>query len=64
MTTSWDIIIQEEEWEQVQKIVSELFADLSEMGQTLLKLWQGLSLTQTEIATVLKNQYPELQKQY
>ncbi|MCP6761368.1 MAG: sigma-70 family RNA polymerase sigma factor [Fischerella sp. CENA71] len=62
--TPWDNLIQQEAWEQVQSIVSDLFASLPEAGQTMLKLWQGLNLTQTEIASILKNKYPELQKQY
>ncbi|HAZ50108.1 MAG TPA: hypothetical protein DDW76_04680 [Cyanobacteria bacterium UBA11369] len=64
MPTLWDTIVQEEEREQVQLIVSRLFESIPEPGQTMLKLWQGLNLTQTEIATVMKNKYPELQKQY
>ncbi|MFB2770970.1 sigma-70 family RNA polymerase sigma factor [Pelatocladus sp. BLCC-F211] len=62
--TPWDNLIQQEAWEQVQSIVSDLFASLPEAGQTMLKLWQGLNLTQTEIAIILKNKYPDLQKQY
>jgi hypothetical protein len=62
--TLWDTIVQEEEREQVQLIVSRLFEAVPEPGQTILKLWLGLNLTQTEIATVMKNKYPELQKQY
>lgn len=64
MPTLWDTIVQEEEREQVQLIVSRLFEAMPEPGQTMLKLKQGLNLTQTEIATVMKNKYPELQKQY
>ncbi|MEH2141133.1 hypothetical protein [Nostoc sp.] len=30
----------------------------------MLILWLGLNLTQTEMAVVLKNKYPEIQKQY
>ncbi|BAZ69949.1 putative group 3/4 sigma-70 RNA polymerase sigma factor [Fischerella sp. NIES-4106] len=62
--TLWDNLIQQETWEQVQSIVSNLFASLPEAGQTIFKLWQGLNLTQTEIAIILKNKYPDLQKQY
>lgn len=64
MPTLWDTIVQQEEREQVQLIVSRLFEAMPEPGQTMLKLWQGLNLTQTEIAMVMKNKYPELQKQY
>ncbi|TFI55869.1 sigma-70 family RNA polymerase sigma factor [Mastigocladus laminosus UU774] len=62
--TPWENLIQKETWEQVQSIVSKLFASLPEAGQTMLKLWHGLNLTQTEIAIILKNKYPDLQKQY
>jgi hypothetical protein len=64
MPTLLDTAIQSEEWEQVREVVSTLFTAMPETGQILLKLWQGLNLTQTEIATVFKNNYPELQKQY
>jgi hypothetical protein len=64
MPTFWDVAIQEEETQQVQLLVSGLFATIPEAGQTMLILWQGLNLTQSEIATVIKNKYPELQKQY
>lgn len=64
MPTPWETVIQTEEQEQMQSLVAEIFATLPEMGQTLFKLWLGLNLTQTEIATVLKSKYPELQKQY
>ena len=64
MPTLWDTAIQAEEKEQVETLISELFTTIPETGQTLLKLWLGLNLTQTEIATVLKNKHPELQKQY
>ncbi|KOP27411.1 hypothetical protein AMR41_05285 [Hapalosiphon sp. MRB220] len=62
--TPWDNLIQKEAWEQVQSIVSNLFVSVPEAGQTILKLWQGLNLTQTEIAIILKTKYPDLQKQY
>lgn len=62
--TLWDTIVQEEERDELQLIVSKIFAAVPEPGQTMLKLWLGLNLTQTEIATVMKNKYPELQKQY
>lgn len=64
MPTPWESAIQIEEREQVKSLVSQLFATIPEVGQTLLKLWLGLNLTQSEIATVLKHRYPELQKQY
>lgn len=60
----WDIAIQKEERQQVQLLVSKLFTTIPELGQMLLILWQGLNLTQSEIAIALKSQYPELQKQY
>lgn len=62
--TPWDTLMQEEALEQVQLLVSRLFSTLPELGQTMLKLWQGLNLTQSEMASVLKSKYPELQKQY
>ncbi|GAP94266.1 hypothetical protein [Leptolyngbya sp. NIES-2104] len=62
--TPWESVIQLEEREQAEALVSRLFTTIPEVGQTLFKLWLGLNLTQTEIATVLKPQYPELQKQY
>ncbi len=64
MPTPWDTLMQTEERDQVQQVVSRLFSAMPEAGQTMLKLGQGLNLTQTEMATVLKNKYPELQKQY
>jgi hypothetical protein len=62
--TPLDLAIEEEEREQVQSLVAKLFEEMPEMGQTLLKLWQGLNLTQTEMARVLEKTFPELQKQY
>ncbi len=62
--TPLDTAIQQEERNQIQLIISKLFATLPEAGKIILILGQGLDLTQTEIATVVKNQYPELQKQY
>ncbi|VXD17551.1 conserved hypothetical protein [Planktothrix serta PCC 8927] len=62
--TPLDIAIQQEERQQIQLIISKLFATLPKVGQIMLILWQGLELTQSEIATVVKSQYPELQKQY
>lgn len=61
---TWEKLIQQEILQQVESIVLRLFSNLPQNGQTLLKLWLGLNLTQTEIAAVLKNQYPEFQKQY
>ncbi|MEB3216736.1 MAG: sigma-70 family RNA polymerase sigma factor [Nostocales cyanobacterium 94392] len=62
--SSLDILIQQEEWQQVQVILDILFSNMPELCQILFKLWQGLNLTQTEIANLLKFKYPELQKQY
>ncbi|MEB3280587.1 MAG: hypothetical protein VKK42_16865 [Lyngbya sp.] len=62
--TPLDIAVQEEERQQVQLLVSKLFTAIPEVGQIMLILWQGLNLTQSEIATVMKSKYPELQKQY
>lgn len=62
--TPWESVIQLEEREQAEALVSRLFMTIPEVGQTLFKLRLGLDLTQTEIATVLKPQYPKLQKQY
>jgi hypothetical protein len=60
----WDILIQQEEWQQVQVIVDKLFTAMPEVCQIIFQLWQGLNLTQTEMANILKSKYPELQKQY
>ncbi|MEH2184295.1 sigma-70 family RNA polymerase sigma factor [Nostoc sp.] len=62
--TALDNLVQEEEWQQVNSLVASLFSAIPETGQTMLILWLGLNLTQTEMAGVLKNKYPELQKQY
>lgn len=62
--TNLDNIIQEEAWEQVLSIVSELLLAMPESGQIIIKLYKGLNLTQTEVATVLKDKYLDLQKQY
>ncbi|MFN6463913.1 MAG: sigma-70 family RNA polymerase sigma factor [Nostoc sp. DedVER02] len=62
--TALENLVQEEEWQQVSSLVSSLFSALPKTGQIMLILWLGLNLTQTEMATVLKNKYPELQKQY
>ncbi len=59
-----DSIIQEESCQQIMSIISQLFLAMPEAGQTIIKLYKGLSLTQTEVATVLKNKYSDLQKQY
>ncbi|MBP5973394.1 sigma-70 family RNA polymerase sigma factor [Brasilonema sp. CT11] len=64
MPTPWDTITQTEETEQIESLVSKIFTTMPETGQTMLKLWLGLNLTQAEIASVLKHKYPELQKQY
>jgi hypothetical protein len=62
--SAWDKLVQEEEWQQVQCVIERLFENLPELCQIMLKLCQGLNLTQTEIANILKPKYPELQKQY
>lgn len=64
LPTPLDTLIHEEAWEQVELLVSSLFSAMPELGQIMLKLWQGLSLTQTEIAAVLQSKHPELKKQY
>ncbi|MEH2067482.1 MAG: sigma-70 family RNA polymerase sigma factor [Nostoc sp.] len=64
MPTPWDTVTQIEEREQIEFLVSKIFITIPESGQTMLKLWLGLNLTQAEIATVLKQKYPKLQKQY
>ncbi len=62
--STWDVLIQQEEWQQVQIIVDNLFTNMPEMCQIIFKLLQGLNLTQTEVANILKSKYPELQRQY
>ena len=62
--TALDNLVQEEEWQQVNSLISSLFSAITKTGQIMLILWLGLNLTQTEMAVVLKNKYPELQKQY
>lgn len=62
--TNLDNIIQEEASQEVLLIVSQLFLAMPESGQIIIKLCKGLSLTQTEVATVLKDKYLDLQKQY
>ncbi|MEH2200004.1 sigma-70 family RNA polymerase sigma factor [Nostoc sp.] len=62
--TALDNLVQEEEWQQVSSLISSLFLTISETSQIMLILWLGLNLTQSEIAVVLKNKYPEFQKQY
>lgn len=62
--TPWNTLIQIEEREQIESIIENTFIDVPDVGQTMFKLWLGLNMTQTEIATALKNNYPELQKQY
>ncbi len=59
-----DELIQQEEWQQVRIIVDKLFANMPQLCQIIFKLWQGLNLTQAEIANLLKSKYPDLQKQY
>ena len=62
--TALDNLVQEEEWQQVSLLVSSLFSAISETSQIMLILWLGLNLTQSEMAVILKNKYPELEKQY
>ncbi|MEH2002718.1 MAG: sigma-70 family RNA polymerase sigma factor [Nostoc sp.] len=62
--TALDNLVQEEEWQQVSSLVSSLFSAISETSQIMLILGLGLNLTQSEMAVVLKNKYPQLQKQY
>ncbi|MEH2350844.1 MAG: sigma-70 family RNA polymerase sigma factor [Nostoc sp.] len=62
--TALDNLVQEEEWQQVSLLISNLFSTISETSQIMLILSLGLNLTQNEMAVVLKNKYPELQKQY
>lgn len=59
-----DNIIQEERWERVLAILSQTFLSIPEVGQIIIKLCKGLSLTQSEVANILKNKYSDLQKQY
>ncbi len=59
-----DLLIRSEECQQVIDIIDKIFTDIPELGQILFKLWQGLGLTQTEIANLLKDKHPEIQKQY
>jgi hypothetical protein len=62
--TNLDNIIQEEAWSEVLSIVSQLLLAMPELGQIIIKLYKGLNLTQTEVASVLKDKYLDLQKQY
>lgn len=62
--TPWNTLIQIEEREQIQSIIENIFIDIPDVGQIMFKLWLGLDVTQTEIATILKKNYPKLQKQY
>ena len=64
MPTPWDTLLQEEASEEVQSLIWQLFSNMPEAGQIVLKLLLGLNLTQIEITAVLKSKYPELQKQY
>jgi hypothetical protein len=59
-----DELIQQEEWQQVEIIVDKTFTNMPQLCQIIFKLWQGLNLTQAEIANLLKYKYPDLQKQY
>lgn len=59
-----DNIVQEETWEQVLSVISQIFLAMPEAGQLIIKLSKGLNLTQTEVADVLKDKYSDLRKQY
>ncbi|MBD2180581.1 sigma-70 family RNA polymerase sigma factor [Planktothrix sp. FACHB-1355] len=63
-STAWDTLVREEEWDEIQVLVSSAFQKLPVQGQMLFKLWLGLNLTQTNIANVLKNKYTSLETQY
>ncbi|RUT08788.1 hypothetical protein DSM106972_008410 [Dulcicalothrix desertica PCC 7102] len=63
-TNILDNIIQEERWEQVLFILSQIFLSMPEAGQIMIKLCKGFSLTQSEVANILKDKYCDLQKQY
>lgn len=60
----WDVLIEQEEFQQLEVIFDKLFIDMPEQCQIMFKLWQGLNLTQAEIAYLLKSKYSGLQKQY
>ncbi len=60
----WDALIQQEDFQNIEIILDNLFTNMPELCQTIFKLWQGLNLTQAEIAALLKYKYSDLQKQY
>lgn len=60
----WDVLIQQEELQNLEMILDKLLTNMPELCQIILNLWQGLDLTQTEIANLLKCKYSDLQKQY
>ncbi|MEO1430337.1 MAG: sigma-70 family RNA polymerase sigma factor [Cyanobacteria bacterium J06633_8] len=62
--SAWDVMINQEECRQIENIIENLYNNMPEIYKILFNLWQGLNLTQTEIANLLKYKYPELQKQY
>ncbi|MGB3642654.1 MAG: sigma-70 family RNA polymerase sigma factor [Rivularia sp. (in: cyanobacteria)] len=62
--STWDVLIQQEEFKNLEMILDNLFRNMPELCQTILQLWQGLNLTQTEIAALLQYKYSDLQKQY
>ncbi|MEL7245839.1 MAG: sigma-70 family RNA polymerase sigma factor [Cyanobacteria bacterium J06643_5] len=62
--SQWDELIQQEESQHLKVVLDKLFIDMPEQCQIMFKLWQGLNLTQTEIAHLLKSKYSGLQKQY
>ena len=60
----WDVLIQQEEFKNIETILDNLFTSMPELCQIIFKLWQGLNFTQTEIAALLQYKYSYLQKQY
>ena len=62
--SKWDLLIQQEESQQLKSIFDSLFKNMPKQSQIVFQLWQGLNLTQTEIADILKYKYSNLQKQY
>ncbi|WP_044292533.1 hypothetical protein [Rivularia sp. PCC 7116] len=62
--SEWDVMIKQEECQGIEIILDKMFNNMPEQCQILFNLWQGLNLTQTEIANLVKHKYPQLQKQY
>lgn len=63
-SSMWDALIQQQEFKNIEIILDNLFINMPELCKIIFSLWQGLNLTQTEIAVLLKHKYPNLQKQY